>query len=209
MQYPDLTEVAGRSKRYWDADGIPEIVMGGVWFVWGGGLLLQDSIPRSSRLSDLSSWIVLAAMLLTGLAANTVIKTLKNKYTFPRGGYVTFNAPSPARRLLAAVAAGLAAAVYAVLAVFAAKGHLDANAFAPAFAAAMAIGFLFVSMRPGMRHFIWFSLISLVLGAALYPLKLGLMAISWFFIGMGAPFIVSGICRLRAYVRNVPLQGGN
>jgi hypothetical protein len=209
MEYPDLTEMERRSKRYWNVDGIPEMVMGIVWIVWGAGFLVQNAIPKGSRFSSLESWILPIALVGSGFAASWIIKILKNKYTFPRGGYVKFNAPPRSQRILTAVVAGLAAAVFAALFAFAASGRFDANVFGPIIGLIMAVGFLFGSRQPGLRHFVWFSLISLVFGAALYPLKLGWLALPWFFIVMGVPFIVAGVCRLRAYVRSVPLQGGD
>jgi hypothetical protein len=99
--------------------------------------------------------------------------------------------------------------VLSVMFVLAAKGRFDANILSPVIGAVMAVGFLFGSRQPGMRHFVWFSLISLVLGIVLYPLKLGGMALNWIFMVMGVPFIISGVCRLRIYIRSVPLRGGN
>jgi hypothetical protein len=208
MEYPNLTEMEKRSKRYWTVDGIPEMLMGALWIVWGAGFLVQDAIPKGSRLSHLYGWIILTLLVVSGLTANWIIKILKNKYTFPRGGYVKFSDPPKSQRWIAAVAAGLVGAAISLFYILAARGRFDANAFAPAFGLTMAIGFFFGSRKPGMRHFLWFSLISLVLGVALYPLKLGWNALPWLFIGLGVPFIVAGFCRLRAYVRSVPIQGG-
>jgi hypothetical protein len=209
MEYPNLTEVESRSKRYWDVDGIPEIVMGGVWIVWGVAFLLRDFIPRDSRLAGLSSWIVLIALVVVCWPANWIIRTLKNKYTFPRGGYVKFSDPPRSQRLLSMAAAGLVAAAIAVLVGLSAKHQTLADLSVPVFGVLMAGGFLIVSRRQGMGHFVWFSLISLVLGAVLYPLKLQWMGMPWYFIGMGVPFAAMGIYRLRAYVRSVPLPGGD
>ncbi len=209
MEYPDLSEVEGRSRRYWTEDGIPEIVMGAIWMIWGASFLLQDAIPRDSRFADVGGWLLLIAMVATAFAGNWVIKVLKNKYTFPRGGYVKFSPPPRSQRILTMIAAALTAVVLSVLSVFAFQGRFDANILSPAFGAVMALGFLLGSRQPGMRHFVWFSLISLVLGAVLYPLKLGWMALPWIFIVMDVPSIVSGVCRFRTYVRNVPVQGGD
>ncbi len=209
MEYPDLTEVAGRSKRYWTVDGIPEIVLGALWIVWGAGFLLQNAIPEDSRLADVGGWLILISMVATGIAADQIIKALKNKYTFPRGGYVKFSPPPQSQRILTMIAAALTAVVLSVLFVFASRGRFDANVLSPVFGALMALGFLFGSRKPGMRHFVWFSLMSLALGGALYPLKLGWMALPWIFIVMGVPSVVAGVCRLRSYVRNIPVQGGN
>jgi len=121
---------------------------------------------------------------------------------------VKFSDPPKSQRWIAAVAAALVASAISSMYVLAVRGRFDANVVAPAAGLVLAIGFLFGSRKPGMRHFLWFSLVSLVLGVALYPLKLGWNALPWLFVGLGAPFIVAGVCRFRAYVRNVPIQGG-
>jgi len=208
MEYPNLAEMEARSKRYWTVDGIPEMVMGVLWIVWGSGFLVQDAIPEGSRLSHLYGWMVLTLMMVSAFAANWAIKALKNKYTFPRGGYVKFSDPPKSQRWIVAVAAALVAVAISSMHVLAVRGRFDANVVAPVAGLVMAAGFLFGSRNPGMRHFLWFSLISLVLGAALYPLKLGWNALPWLLVGMGLPFIIAGVCRFRAYIRSVPIRGG-
>jgi hypothetical protein len=213
MEYPNLTEIEGRSKRYWTVDGIPEMVMGAVFIIWGAGLLVQNlaqnMVPKGSRLADLCGWIALTLMVVSGLSANPIINALKSKYTFSRGGYVKFSDPAKSKLWITAIAAGLVAVVLSLLGALAVRGRFDVNLIAPASGLILAIGFLFNSKKPGMRHFLWFSIISLVMGIALYPLKLGWNALPWLLIGMGVPFIVSGFCRLRTYVRSVPIQGGD
>ncbi len=209
MEYPDLTEIEGRSKRYWDVDGIPEIVMGGAFVLWGAGLLSRDFIPRNSRYADVLAWLPMVVLLVSSLIANWAIKALKNKYTYPRAGYVKFLEQARSKKLLTALVSGLSGAIVAVLFVLSARVKTIADLSGPAFGVVMALGLFVVSQRPGMRHFIWYSLYSLVLGAALYPLRLEWSAISWFFIAIGLAFVLGGTWRLRAFVRSVPLPGGN
>lgn len=209
MEYPDLVEVEGRSKRYWSLDGIPEIVMGAIWVVLGFAFLVRDLILPGSRLEGVYSMVMPMAVLVIFLMANWVMKMLKEKYTFPRGGYVKFQDPSRLRQILTMAAGGLVAAAFIVVVAISVRHRAIAAVSAPAIGVLMAGGFLVASRRPGMRHWVWFSLFALVLGAALYPLHLGWMVLSWFFVLIGVPMFVSGICRLRAFVRSVPLTGGN
>ncbi|HTY61321.1 MAG TPA: hypothetical protein VMG30_03590 [Acidobacteriota bacterium] len=209
MEYPDLTELEGRSKRYWDVDGIPEFVMGSVFMLWGAAFVLRDLIPRGYRFAEACSWAIVVGLVISGWVANWIIKVLKNKYTFPRAGYVKFLEPTRSKRLLYGFVGGLSAAAFAIVFVLSMKNRAIADLSGPAIGLIMACGFLVVSRRPGMHHFIWYSLFSLVLGAALYPLKLEWAATWWYFIGIGAAFAVGGACRLRAFVRSIPLPGGN
>ncbi|MEO0249670.1 MAG: hypothetical protein ABIN58_09090 [candidate division WOR-3 bacterium] len=209
MEYPDLAEVAGRSKRYWNVDGIPETVMGGWLIVLGVAYLLPDLLPRGSRIVQVYSsfsWLILIA---SALAANWIIKRLKAKYTFPRGGYVKFQDPKPSQRLLYVLVGGLTAAAFASLVALSVKNQAIVDLLGPGIGVLMSGGFLVASRRPGMRYSLWLSLISLALGAALYPLKLKWMAVPWFLLGMGASFTAVGVFRLRAFIRSVPLPGEN
>jgi hypothetical protein len=209
MEYHNLTEIEARSKRYWTVDGIPEMVMGAIWIIWGVGFLVQNTIPKGSRLAEIYSWIIIALMLVFGFAANWIIKALKNKYTFPRGGYVKFSDPPKLQWWMTAIAAGLVAVAISLIGALVVKGRFDVNLIAPASGLILAIGFLFGSRMPGMRHLAWFSFLSLVMGAVFYLLKLGWSALPWLFTGLGVLFMVSGFCRLRAYLRSVPIQGGD
>ena len=44
----ELRDLAARPRRYWHVDGIPELVMGLVWLLWGGALLLGEALPRGT-----------------------------------------------------------------------------------------------------------------------------------------------------------------
>ena len=35
MEYPDLKEIERRPKQYWNADGLPDLLFGFVWILWG------------------------------------------------------------------------------------------------------------------------------------------------------------------------------
>ena len=209
MEYPDLNEVERRSKRYWTVDGIPEIVMGGIWILWGAAFLVPEFLARDSRFARGYSGFVWVILLASAFAANWIMKTLKNKYTFPRAGYVQFNEPRRSQRILTVLMGGLIAAALVPLFAISVKHQVIADVAAPAIGTLMAGGFLIASRRQGMPHWIWLSLISLILGAALYPLKLAWVALPWYFIGMGVAFALAGSCRFRAFVRSIPLPGGS
>jgi hypothetical protein len=39
MQQPDLNDIARRPARYWNIDGLPELMLGLLWIAWGGAWL--------------------------------------------------------------------------------------------------------------------------------------------------------------------------
>jgi hypothetical protein len=209
MNYPDLAEVEKRSKLYWNQDGIPEIVMGGLWIVIGGAFLLRDSLPQASGLAAYYSMILILILMIAFLSAKWIVKILKDKYTFPRGGYMKLPEQTRPQRLLRGAVGGLIGGTTAVMIGLSVKHQTIADLASPAIGVLMAVAMLIASRRPGMRHFIWLSLASIILGVVLYPLKLQWSALYWFFIAIGISMAATGVCRFRSFVRSVPLPGGN
>lgn len=205
MEYTDLAEVEGRPLRYWYLDGIPDLVLGAVWILWGVAFLIPNYLPKGSWLGIYWS-IVPAILVASGVAANWLTKKLKTKYTFPRAGYVEFNEPSRSQLLTGILLACLiAAALAGVIAL--ARTHDIADLSAPGLGALMAGAFLVVSKRRRLRHWVWLSAAALVLGLALYPLKLGWMGMQWVLVVIGTASVVVGALRLRAFLKTVPPAG--
>jgi hypothetical protein len=103
---PDLIEDAlRRPKRYWNADGIPEIAIGAFWLLWGIVVLVPIALPGLARWRSLIS---ILGVLMAPLLMDAAVKKWKERVTFPRGGYVQFRPPSGTLRLtLVAIAAVL------------------------------------------------------------------------------------------------------
>ncbi|MBN1568922.1 MAG: hypothetical protein JXA73_13820 [Acidobacteria bacterium] len=209
MEYPNLDEVELRSKRYWNVDGIPEIVMGCLWIVLGGAFLLRDSLPQASGFAAFYSIILMVILIIAFLSAARIVKILKNRYTYPRGGYMELPESPRSQRLLRGTVGGLIGGATSVMIGLSLKHQTIADLSSPAIGVLFAAATLFASRKPGMRHLIWLSLASIILGVAMYPLKLQWSALYWFFILMGISMAVMGACRFRSFVRSVPLPGGN
>ena len=94
MEYPDLAEVERRPRRYWNLDGIPEFIMGGLWVVWGFAFLVSSYLPGGSRIARVYSMVFPMILVVSALGSNWLAKQLKKKYTFPRAGYVEFHDPT-------------------------------------------------------------------------------------------------------------------
>ena len=110
----DLEEVRSRSQRYWNVDGLPELMMGLVWMLWGGAWLFGQSLPRGVVWNVY--WMFTPLLLVfSGVASVWATKKLKARITFPRAGYVEWNAPTRAQRLTAAAVAVVAASVVVAL----------------------------------------------------------------------------------------------
>lgn len=110
---PPLNEWLRRPQRYWYADGLTEMAVGGIFLL--------------VALTNLAAWLlppgpwqnlilpILQALVIIGgvLGARALVRYLKERITYPRTGWVTYRQPSSSRRWLLAgltfiLAAGLA-----------------------------------------------------------------------------------------------------
>ena len=46
MQNVNLKDIESRPQQYWNIDGLPEVVMGGLWIIWGLASLIPDFLPK-------------------------------------------------------------------------------------------------------------------------------------------------------------------
>jgi hypothetical protein len=86
-----LRHAVGRSQRYWISDGIPEIVMGGFWVIWGLVVLLPPLFSRTP--GPLMPVLIIVAMSAAGLLMKPLIYGWKERATFPRTGYIELRQP--------------------------------------------------------------------------------------------------------------------
>jgi len=202
MEYPELADIERRAVRYWNVDGLPEIVMGALWVLWAVAFLLPEYRIRGGWRE--TYWAVVPFLLVgSGFASVWLTKKLKAKWTFPRAGYVEWKEPSRAHHLLTALIAGAVAAGLTGLIVVG-RGEGFADLAAPGFGALLAGAFLIASKRQRLPHFLWLSAASLLLGFVLYPLHLGWNGMSWLMLAIGAATALAGSLRFRSFLRSVP-----
>jgi hypothetical protein len=200
MQYPDLKEIAQRPKKYWNADGVPDLVMGAVLILWGAALAL----PAWLHLGEWNwLWVV---MVFSSLAANAVIKKLKQHFTFPRTGYVEWAPPSGVTKMVTAfLGAGVAAAFVFLMRAAKVQGFMEL--LPPAFALLGAFMFLIIAIWHKFPHYLWISALSLTLAIILIRNPMDLtnsFILLW--LSLGACICLAGGVRLYAYLRRNPRQ---
>ncbi len=204
MAKPDIEEVAGRPRRYWNVDGLPALVIGVLWMVWGGYIVLVEMpLPRSWRGALLVGFLLF--MVLPAWGANWMVKRLKARYTFPRTGYVEWPRPKPVHQALAVlVAIGVSAAVSIL--IHQAKTGAWADLTSPVTGTLLAAAFLIAHGRRKMPDALWLAVASLVfgLGATVAPLGRG-TKMGCLFVALGVVSAILGARRLRAYIRAHPI----
>jgi len=202
MDRVDLASVARRPQQYWNVDGLPELMMGLLWMLWGGAWLIGDALPRG-RMFAIYWTLTPALLVLSGFAAIWATKRLKARLTFPRTGYVEWREPSRAERL---AAAGIAMVTAAVLAgtVMRTGGTAQANA-APVLGVVLSLAFVVASLRQRAPHYLALAAVAIASGLALGALNGGWVSVNWMFLILGVSSVVLGAVRLARFIRTHPL----
>lgn len=101
----NLDEVSRRPLRSVHADCIHELFMGLTWLLWGVLIGLPFLVPRGGWWKPY--WIVTPFVLVKGgFVSQRLVSKFKERWSYPRAGYVEFAAPKHGCFL-----AGLAAAL--------------------------------------------------------------------------------------------------
>lgn len=199
----DLGEIERRPAKYWNADGLPEVMMGLVWVLWGTAWLVGESLPHGTAWNIY--WMFTPALLaLSGVASVWATKKLKARITFPRGGYVEWKEPTRTQRVIGATIAMVTAALLAALVVRArAQGT---ERVAPAvFGVLLSLGFVVASLTQRAPHMLALAGVALTLGLAFGALDLGWQSMNWMMVVLGLATILSGSLRLGMFLKRNPL----
>ena len=198
---PDIDALTARSQRYWNADGLPELIMGVLWMVWGSAWLFGQNLPHDWRWN--AYWSATPVLLAgSGSLAVWAIKRLKARFTFPRAGYVEWKEPTRGARLAAAAVAAVSAAVLAI-AVLRNDGSRGMFA-APILGVLLSLGFVVASLRQRAPHLLALAAVALALGVALGAIEGSWSSANWLFVGLGAAAAVLGAVRFTRFLKQHP-----
>lgn len=205
MAHPvDLRDAEHRAQRYWTIDGLPELLMGALWIVWGAAFLAGEALPRGPAWNVY--WMFTPAVLaFSGVAAVWAIKQLKARITFPRTGYVEWKEPSRPQRLLTAAVAILTAMLLVVI-ISTGRARGVESAAAPALGVILSLGFLVASVRQRAPYLLALAAVALTLAVVFGTVARGWYSVNWMFIALGAAAVVVGTIRLRIFLRKHPLE---
>lgn len=201
MLPPDLADIDRRPLRYWNVDGIPELVMGALWMLWGSAWLIGETVPRDWRAGAFWS-VVPAALALSGWGAVWLIKWLKARVTFPRTGYVEWKEPGRTSRIMTVIVAMVAAAALAA-AASGDPGPLEHRA-PIMLGVILALAFAVASIRQRAPHYLALGGVAVALGLAFTAFSRGWQSVNWMFVAIGAASAAVGAVRLLLFVRAHP-----
>lgn len=200
MQHPNLDDITRRPQRYWNVDGLPELIMGLLWLLWGGAWLFGETLPHDWRWT--AFWMFTPAILaLTGVGAVWITKKLKARVTFPRTGYVEWKPLGRGSSVATAAVAMLVAMV--AVAALRGDGTLSGNP-AMILGVILSLAFVVASLRQRAPHLLVLAGVAIALGLLLRGTAGGAASANWLFVGLGAASALVGALRLALFLKNHP-----
>jgi hypothetical protein len=198
-QNKEINETIKRTKRYWYVDGFSEI---------GVGLLLIMIILFNYLSSLVQQQVLQILLIVVGLPAvivlgsrvlSRVVVKLKERYTYPRTGYVAYQGKTGSRRwkrvLLAGTLGLLVGALTSLL-----SGSLPIIYQQIVVTFMIASSYIYIGYSIGLKRFYWIAATTIVLGLGLSLVKMAeIKYFLTFFIGQGLIWIASGLAALRQY----------
>lgn len=202
-----MQQVERRVKGYWFHDGIGEMIGGAVFLVIGLYFALTELLGASSPVGGMLQAGFIVILLGLIYAGRVVIRRLKERYVFPRTGYLEYrvdNTHIRRRRIGAALTAAVIAVAVMTLLPFA--GPINWVAAITGFVAG-AILILVQARNTGIQRFFYLGLASILLGSAGaisgWPDAYGLC---FYYAAMGLCFVLSGAFVFNRFLRDNPAQ---
>jgi hypothetical protein len=201
----DLKDIERRQPKYWTMDGLPQLVTGIGWVLWGGLYLIGVSLLEGK--SYRAYWaIVTGLVLFWGIAVQEAMGNLKDRMTYPRAGYAQM--PLSGRISVAVYVAALLVVGACCLRLM--DLRLDLHGFGP-FVVCGVIAFAIAApaMQPWPKHDVswgfplWLA-IELAMVLKVRDKTPNDAAVYWTLVCLGLVGIVFGALRLRRFLRENP-----
>ena len=204
MDRVDLAELERRPVRSWNVDGLAELVLGVAWMLWGGAWLVGQTLPRDWKWT--AYWLLVPPTLALSTAAiGPVTRKLKQRLTFPRTGYVEWNAPRQSSRWVTAAAILISAIALAAVLVSTKRATPLEQRLPPIMGVVLSLAFAALSVRQRAPHLLALAAAGVAVTLSITALVSGWDALSWMFVALGAVCVLLGAARLAFFVRRHPL----
>ncbi len=202
-----IKNLTRRTFQYWYNDGLTELAAGALILLIGL-INLALALLNSSTLNQMS--LIFQPLVLVGgfFAINGIVKPLKERFVYPRTGYVAYHKPEGRRlHLLRALAAVLGMVIAIAAAVLL---RVINEAWIPAFVGlALAMFMTYLGFKLGLIRFFVVAGFTILLGFAAAWFQLNdLYAKAFIYGGFGLALIVSGGLTLRHYFRSTQPPAG-
>ena len=191
----DIDGVTLSAQRHWMEDGLSEIMLGLLFIIMYGGLLVKLALPRWLGMD-----LLIPALTIAGVFGLTRgFKKLKEHITFPRSGYVAFPEPTRRRRVLTF-------AILAVAGVATPLGLFTHVVVVPVVAAVFATLFLWGGVQYKQTSMLWEALLTLLFAVvSTWFTRLGGAAgVLALMVMIGTSMAIIGAFRLRGFLKANP-----
>jgi hypothetical protein len=160
----DFKAIEKRTVRSFYDDGLTELVIGVILFLLGGYFYIRSGRGGDPRVS-LNDTAFFLIVIFAVLLANSLLRFLKRRITYPRAGYVSYRKEvRPSRRWIA----GASGAIIAVLLSALTAISPSAKAWDPAiYGFLLAVTFLMLAAKVGAPRFFVLAVISAALGTGI------------------------------------------
>jgi hypothetical protein len=203
MQSGDLDDLAARPMRHWDQDGLPELMLGLLFIASSAVFLVGYALPRGSSTAQVYAQVGPICWAAASLSMRWGLKKLKERITFPRGGYVALSEPTPAYWACAlgvVLLVGAGALLLNVEGGLAEGTWMAAPGFAALFAAALVVG----GLRYKLEHMVYLAAFSVILGAWMFRIGAGPQGGLWVMMWLGTAMALTGAVRLKRFLKANP-----
>ncbi len=196
-----IEDALSRPTRYWNCDGIPEIVLGGFWLMLALVVALPVMVPTAAMRRS-QSFLIVLGMFMFGRFMTYAIRAWKQRMTFPRTGYIEIK-PSTGQRVGYAAAAAVVALAIAVAIAFGVRSLRDWAA--PLTGVLIAVLLVRMSRSMGAPRYPALGIVVALAGMAAMLLHvsedLGLVTV---FAAAGVVCLLDGAIVMRSYLKQHP-----
>ena len=191
--------IAQRTFRYWYDDGLVELVGAALFALLALFFFIQAVAPKGP-VAGLSS-LILPILVVAGMwSAKRIVRAAKERFTYPRTGFVSYRQPSRERRRWSAA---LAAIVGAVTAAWVLRSGVPFDLLLLVQGWIFAVGFAIPGWRFGLRRFLWLAALAGLAGTFVSRTGWGMnLADAAFFGALALGLLVSGGLTLWSYLRH-------
>lgn len=184
----DLNKTIRRSQQYWFEDGLMELLLGLLFVVLSGLFLWQSTTnsPYAALIGGLAMpVIIIAGAILMGIA----LRWLKERFVYPRTGYVTYAKPTNKQRGLSALLGLVIGAAMAIVIT-----QLELAELTTAFiGAGMGVALFMLGNRAGLLRFHLLAVWAVAVGVIIAFLDVAETVASTYALGLiGLSLVVSG-----------------
>lgn len=208
-QNKEINETIKRTKRYWYVDGFAEIAVGILLMIL---MLFNQAVSLvNQQIAQIILRVIAlpALIILGGRAISRIVSRLKEKYTYPRTGYVSYQPKDRSqrwKRVLRSGIAGLLAGTATSLII----GNIS-QVYQYLFVALLiCLAYVYVGYVIGLNRFYMNATVTLAMAAALILLDVSQNTFfQVFFFGQGLIWVISGSITLCNYLQATqpPLEG--